>query len=163
MKTVNQFFLAISLVLLTSNFSNAGEVKMTFTIKEKTTGESDYTAIWSDEFQSASIRTNFILNSISDGMKDKIIGIAKSSPLMIEALDAPEFIGNCKLFALNFEYVPELPEYLVFFTVKGEGCKTIAEELKNHQVRIKFQGFVVTDEAKTEFPVLMDFQPPKAK
>lgn len=150
------FFLLVS----SSYAQTSTDIQIKFRIKQLASGIYDFSSIWNEEQQTATIRTNLISVTIDDRVLNKTINVIKDQPITIELLSESEFLKNCDVVnKLNFEYVPQLPEYLVFLTLKGAECKTKAEKLVSKKIRLKFNASV-TDENNngTTAPIIMDFE-----
>ncbi|GEM_PF-1981358 len=140
---IMRYFMFV-IVILVSMWSVTGEAaysSMSFRIQTFGPHQYDYSSVWNPLTQEATLRVGLVPEKIDAALADKTVSFSTASKTEYVALDLPEIGEECSAVThWQFEYQPGLPSYLMFLTLKGAGCKQVADMFDILQMRLRFYG-----------------------
>lgn len=114
---------------------------MTFKLHELGPHQYEYSSVWNEVTQEATLRIGLVADKIDSAIADKPLSISSAQKAEFVALDVPEMAQDCnQVTHWQFEYTPGLPSYLMYVTLKGPGCGRFASAFDVLQIRFRFIG-----------------------
>lgn len=139
------FLFLVNLLAFWSATTYAANAQMTFKIRSLGPHQYEYSSVWNDVTQEATLRIGLVADKIDPILADKSFSLSSAKEAEFAVMDVPEMIQDCEMVShWQFEYVPGLPNYLMYATLKGPGCQKAAEVLDFLQIRFRFSGVLLS-------------------
>lgn len=141
---MKNLFIVLS-VFLFSSIGHALDKRMTFRLMSYGPNKYEISSSWNPQTQTALVRMGLIPVSVDSGLQDKVVPFSSAQSVTFTLLDMPEVSMECgQVSSWHFEYSPDLPNLLMYISLKGPGCQKLTQNLEIYLMRFRFAGLFLT-------------------
>jgi len=129
-----------ALSFLYSAQSLAADRVLKFKIRKLSANLYDTSYVWNPHTQEATIRMGLV-QSEDAVILDRPLAMSSAKSVKLVVLDALEYTEGCSTVKRwQLEYQPDLPDYLMYVTLKGPTCERLAKYIDIFHTRWRFLG-----------------------
>ena len=140
-------YLGFGLLLgLLVSHASADTLKMSFLIAPLNPTEFEKSVSWNPTTQEALIRLTLVPAAIDPILAKQTLDFSTAKSVQLTVLQSATPTENCSVVSqLQFAYRPDLPDYLMFITLKGEACQGFANNFELYKTNLHFSGMTVPE------------------